>query len=327
VSQFSAIFVSWNSARDLSRALASLRCAANLTGASVEAIVVDNASSDASAEVASDAGALVIRNTVNAGFATAASQGIAVATGDWCLLLNPDLELDQHFLAAMTQAAIHAAPDVAVLVPRVMYASDRQTLQHAGIAVDEDGFAREIDEGPKTNSVFGASGGAGAFRRDVLSTIGAFEPVFFAYLEDADLAWRLRAAGYTATYVPTALAWHSVSVSLREGSPAKAYLVARNRRLLMRLIDGGSRVRLRRGLTDALHCLFVLAQTRSAAPLTGRLAARRARRYANFISSARRSAGVDPSAVQWLERRPLAAGVRAKRRMIRLGSIAGKHET
>jgi GT2 family glycosyltransferase len=75
--------------------------------------------------------------------------------------------------------------------------------------------------------VFGPSGAAGAYRRDVFDDVGLFAERFGSYLEDVDLAWRARLAGWTCTFVPDAVVYHHVSAT--GGGPLASFHVARNR--------------------------------------------------------------------------------------------------
>jgi GT2 family glycosyltransferase len=83
--------------------------------------------------------------------------------------------------------------------------------------------------------VFGASGGLALLRSELLADVGLLEESFFAYLEDADLAWRARLQGWGCVVAPKARASHVYSATGGHGSPLKARLLARNRlRLLAR---------------------------------------------------------------------------------------------
>ncbi len=88
---------------------------------------------------------------------------------------------------------------------------------------------------PRRSDVFGPSTSGCLVRRTALAAVGGLEPLYFAYLEDVDVAWRLRKKGYRALVVPGAVALHEGSASTGEGSWLKAFLVARNRRALFRL--------------------------------------------------------------------------------------------
>ena len=96
------VVVNWNRKELLRACLTSL---ARQTGAEFETIVVDNGSSDGSAEMAErDFGARVIRNRENRGFCAANNQGIAVARGEFVALLNNDAEADPDWLAELERA-------------------------------------------------------------------------------------------------------------------------------------------------------------------------------------------------------------------------------
>jgi hypothetical protein len=77
--------------------------------------------------------------------------------------------------------------------------------------------------------VFGASAGAAAYRRGPFIMTGGLAEPFFMYLEDVDLAWRLRLQGYESLWAPGAVVSHHYSSSAGEGSDFKRRLLARNR--------------------------------------------------------------------------------------------------
>lgn len=283
--RLSAVVVTWNSEATIGRCLAALRGAEANSHVDLEIVVVDNASRDTSRLCASAAD-LLIANRINTGFAIASNQGFAVTTGEWVLFANPDLEVAGGFLSALEIAARAADDSVAVLVPELRFSSDPDVVNSRGLTVDVLGIPAELDAGedagstPTADQPFGASGGAACIRASALAEIGGFEPCFFAYLEDVELAWRLRRAGYSTLSVPRAVAYHRGSSTTGEASALKAYLVGRNRRLLFAL-HGPSGV-FRRGLrdlTDLGHMLVQIAMIRRLAPAAGRFAAFRFRRY------------------------------------------------
>ena len=110
--------------------------------------------------------------------------------------------------------------------------------------------------------VLGASGTLGLYRRQMLEAIGGFDASFFAYLEDADLAWRARMAGWRCVLAPAAIAFHHHSATLGHGSAAKHRLVGRNR--VRMLAKNASTGQLRRRLLpivayDLLYVGYVAA--------------------------------------------------------------------
>ena len=122
--------------------------------------------------------------------------------------------------------------------------------------------------------MFGASGGASIMRRAMLDEVGGLDESFFLYLEDVDVAWRARIAGWRALYAPRALAHHHHSLTTKHGSPFKYYYVGLNRvRLLAK--NASTRHLVLYGIPivayDAAYVLFALATDRTLAPLRGRL--------------------------------------------------------
>jgi GT2 family glycosyltransferase len=316
----SVIVVAWNSADALGECIGSLQASAATSGTLLEIVIVDNASSDASVERAHDLAAdLVIANPVNAGYGVAAAQGLARASAPWALLLNPDIVVEPSFVGALVAAAEAAPDDVATLVPDLRFASDGTIVNCRGIEVDDAGIPSEVDAGrPATlleapQAVFGGSSGGCLLRIDAVEKVGGVEPVFFAYLEDVDLAWQLRRAGCRALLVPAALAHHEGSASLGADSPLKAFLVARNRRLLFRLNGPHAmRARARRLIVELGHAVFMTASGAGLAPWLGRGDALRLRTYTRFV---RRSRALAPQAVEpeTGPRASLAEALRRKR--------------
>ncbi len=123
-SRVAVVIVSWNSAEDLERCLASL---AQDQGATLQVIVVDNASADGSADVAQRfPGVELVRNATNHGFARACNQGARHADAPWILLLNPDTDVPPGTIGRWIQA-VERIPGVGVSGPRLLNADG--TLQ------------------------------------------------------------------------------------------------------------------------------------------------------------------------------------------------------
>ncbi len=108
----------------------------------------------------------------------------------------------------------------------------------------------------------------------MLESLGGLDVSFFAYLEDADLAWRARMAGWRCLLAPRALAAHHHSSTLGHGSGSKHFLVARNR--VRMLAKNATAPQLRRGLIrivgyDLLYVGYAAVTARTLSPLTGRI--------------------------------------------------------
>ncbi|MFO7571059.1 MAG: glycosyltransferase family 2 protein [Gaiellaceae bacterium] len=322
----SAVVVAWNAGPSLEACVASLRASARDADIALQVVVVDNASSDSAAdELHVDPVDVIVRNPLNAGYGVAAAQGIARSTAPWILLVNPDLVVAREFLAELIGAARSAADAVATLVPEMRFASQPDIVNCRGLAVDEIGVPCEIDSGIRSAPgalpsmpVLGGSSGCCLLRASAVRELGGPEPAFFAYLEDVDLALRLRRAGYEAVFVPGALAWHEGSASTGARSPLKTFLVARNRRLLFRLHGPRSaRTRLRRTVVELGHGAWSSLHV-GVTPWTGRADALRLRRYARFIRRSRAAYDPQVAAPKLASRATLRETLARKRRIDRV---------
>lgn len=206
--------------------LAALRSAP----AAAERIVVDNGSSDGSAEAAEAAGARVIRNERNLGFATACNQGAASASGRYVLFLNNDATLPAGGLDELVAHA-DADPDADVWQPVISDATG--AVESAGDLYTATGFLWHLRE-PRTAAaypVFAVLGACMLVRRDAFAAHGGLRDDYFAYFEEADLCWRLRLAGREIRVVPSVRVTHRSGTTTRRilSAPDVYHLSYRNR--------------------------------------------------------------------------------------------------
>jgi GT2 family glycosyltransferase len=209
-----------------------------------EAIVVDNGSTDGTVEWLREAhpAVRVIANGENRGFAAAINQGIKAGAGRYVATLNNDAEAAPGWLAALVGAAeSERTPGVRVgmCASKMLFADRPDVINSAGICVDRAGIAWDRlggvpdDAGPGRTGewaeVFGPCAGAALYSRAMLGEVGLLDPDFFAYMEDVDLAWRARRAGWRCLYVPEARVLHRHSATGREGSSFKSYHLGRNK--------------------------------------------------------------------------------------------------
>jgi GT2 family glycosyltransferase len=198
-------------------------------------IVVDNASTDGSLEYlsAEHPRVRVLPMARNTGFAHAANAGIRAAGCELIALLNTDVILQDDWLGRMV-AAIQAHPDAASVACKMLSLDDRTRVYDAGDILRRDGaceqrgrFARDDGRWDTPGDVFGACAGAALYRRAAVLALGGFDERYFAYLEDVDLALRLRLAGWTCWYEP-AVALHAGEGSSHQLETGHQALVARN---------------------------------------------------------------------------------------------------
>ena len=240
--QVSIVVLNLNGRRHLPPLLAHL---AVQTCRAFELIFVDNGSTDGSAALVEQGCAAygiplqMIRNGENRGFAPACNQGLALSRAPFVAMLNNDTRPEPAWLQALLDAAESggsAAGPVGMVASKMLRAQTPGEIDSAGIAVDWAGIAwdwrgGEVDQPEETElmEIFGPCGGAALYRRDLLTALGGFDADFFAYLEDVDLAWRARLAGWRCLFQPQARLLHAHSATLGDASPRKRFLLGRNK--------------------------------------------------------------------------------------------------
>jgi GT2 family glycosyltransferase len=208
-----AIIVNWNAGSFLPAALDAL---AKQRRPADRIVVVDNASTDGSREaIARLPGVELIALDENVGFAAGNNIAAAVATDcDWLAFLNPDAFPEPEWLERLMRVA-EEHPDVAMFASELRIASDPSRLDGTGDAYHVSGLPWRIAHGecaPTSytgpQEVFSPCAAAALVRRDTFNDVHGFDPSFFCYLEDVDLAFRLRLLGHRCLYVPGAVVRH-----------------------------------------------------------------------------------------------------------------------
>jgi GT2 family glycosyltransferase len=181
----------------------------------VEVIVADGASHDATPDLLARRYPTIRLLTLrrNLGFAGNVNAGLRAARGDVLCLLNNDARAAPDWVAACVET-LAQQPEVGSVASKLLY-SDERTINSAGDLMCRDGAARQRgnarQDAPEWDAsvpVFGASGGAAAYRRAMLADVGMLDEQFFMYLEDVDLAFRAQLRGWACVYQPAARAVH-----------------------------------------------------------------------------------------------------------------------
>jgi len=209
------LIVNWNGGDLLSRCL---RCLAGQRRRPDHVIVVDNASTDDSLQLAAAEldGVELIRLSQNFGFARANNIAVAAAGRfDLVALLNPDAFPEPEWLGALMAAAESAPANVAAFASQMLLDGAPEYLDGAGDSYHVSGRAwrnghREARANWPTSNreVFAACAAAALYRRRAFTEIGGFDEEYFSYFEDVDLGFRLRLRGYDCVYVPAAVVRH-----------------------------------------------------------------------------------------------------------------------
>jgi GT2 family glycosyltransferase len=222
-----------------------------------EVVVIDNASVDGSAELAdgwSGSPVQLIRQPTNTGFAAAVNRGLNATGAPWVLLLNPDCAPSPGYVDRLleTAAALPERDRIGSITGRLLRADGESlgptdVIDAAGMVVTPSGRhfdrgAGEPDDGRCSSAawIFGGTGAATLFRRQALEDVAypdgqVLAESFFAYREDAELAWRLQWRAWRCLYVPEAVAVHGRGFrpeAGRSGHEAVNRLSVRNRFLL-----------------------------------------------------------------------------------------------
>jgi GT2 family glycosyltransferase len=239
--------VTWHPDDLLERCIASVRAQ---DYASISLAIWDNGTTPASQSLIERLTAPDERtcSAANLGFAGAHNQLIHRSQGAYYLCLNPDAVLSPGYVRGLVEA-LEAAPAVGSATGRLLRLDDDGVIDSTGIVMTPD--QRHIDRGggepardrylSGPEPIFGPSGAVALYRRAMLDDIAFhgeyFDQAFFAYREDADLAWRAQWRGWTSLYVPAAVAWHRrrVTPERRSALPASINRYSVRNRFLLRV--------------------------------------------------------------------------------------------
>jgi GT2 family glycosyltransferase len=196
--EVSVIVVTYRSAAQIVECLDSV-CAQE--GPSLEVIVVDNASNDATADTVRNygRGVRLLANKKNIGFGCGCNQGVAASTGRLIYLLNPDAKLvGKNALLGVTQVmATH--PQWGMAGTRILndHGQSHPSFSYPGQAKVRNDFDR------LPGRIAWVLGASMVIHREVYTALNGFDPDFFLYSEETDLCLRLRKLGHEIGYIET----------------------------------------------------------------------------------------------------------------------------
>jgi GT2 family glycosyltransferase len=224
----SALIVNRNSKDELLRCLKTFFASADVP---VEAVVVDNDSSDGSAAAVTDdfPQATVIAESKNLGYGRAANVGLERCQGRFVLLLSPDVTLDAQCVGRMADLLL-TRPDAGAVGPRLLLQGGSldpdarrafpvpstlfyQTVGLSKLFPKSARFGRHNMGHMPDTDVHEMDAGTAAclmLRRSALDRVGFFDPRYFMFGEDLDLCYRLKLGGWKIFFLPSATAKHNV---------------------------------------------------------------------------------------------------------------------
>lgn len=230
----------------------------------IELILVDNGSTDGSeAYFRSIVGAKVIRNEVNVGVAAGWNQGIALATGDYVLILNNDTLVPAGCIENMVRCA-EQHPPIGMVVPRCNEVGGPQRLEGFQSTQPKD----ILEEAAKVQTINALScwefprlkGVAMLIPRVVLQQVGPFDEQFgMGNFEDDDYCYRLKNHGYQLFIADDAFLYHYGSVSFKGERIDRDQLILENQAKFRRKWANGFQIQTTKSAQSnegyaLLHC-------------------------------------------------------------------------
>ena len=230
-SEISVIIVAWNCRQVLSDCLRSIL--AQVKPDTSEVIVVDNASSDGTAEMVRQhfPSVKVIESQGNLGFARGNNLGLEAATGEYVFLINPDVVVKEGTFARMMEY-MKENPGVGMLGPKIVGRDGlvQRSCMRTPTLWNQLCRALALDSLTKKSRVFGGylmndfrhdtlrevdiiNGCFWLVRRTALEQVGSMDPQFWMYADDLDWCRRYTEAGWKVVFFPEVEAIHLGGVS------------------------------------------------------------------------------------------------------------------
>ena len=208
-----------------------------------EVVLADNASKDDSVEFVKQnfPTVKIITLVENYGFAGGYNKALSEEKADYFVLLNSDVEVPSDWLNPLVELA-ESDSKIAAVQPKLLDYKDKTKFEYAGGSggfIDKYGypFCRgrwfnylETDNGQYNDSreIFWATGACFLIRSKYWEEAKGLDEDFFAHMEEIDLCWRLKNAGYKIMVCPQSVVYHVGGGTLPVGNPRKTYLNFRN---------------------------------------------------------------------------------------------------
>lgn len=252
----SVITINYNGLKDTCELMDTLP----LDDASIEVIVVDNASKTDEASILEQRypQIKVIRSKENLGFAGGNNLGIQAATGKYLFFINNDTVFEDFNVRPLI-ARLESSGQIGMVCPKIRFAWGSHPIQYSGYAPLSPvtmrnrsiGFG-EADHGQYdvAHPTPYAHGAAMMVKREVIERAGMMPECYFLYYEELDWSMMIRRAGYDIWYEPACTIYHKESQATGQDSPLKIYHITRNRLLFVH--------RNTRGISKSLSYLYLI---------------------------------------------------------------------
>jgi Predicted glycosyltransferases len=232
----SIVIVTYNSADYVEACINSIYARHGRGVYALEIIVVDNHSSDDTVRILKErfSSVALLENDENYGWGRANNQGVARATGDFIVILNPDTLVEEGWLDALIQPLIGRRR--LLTTPKILI-YDGSTIGNCGNILHFTGLAftrgygADKDACAVSEPVSYVSGCCFAVRRDEFLQLGGFDEVLFLYHDDLDFTCKAYLAGFESLYVPTSIIRHDYRLDV---PPEKFFLLEKGRYIFLR---------------------------------------------------------------------------------------------
>ena len=208
-----------------------------------EIIVVDNGSIDNSADKAKEKFPSInlLKSETNLGYSGGCNFGAKNAKGEYTIFLNNDTLHTKNWIEELI-GFLDKNPQAGAAQPKILNATNKDTFDYAGGAggyIDKycfpfvrgrifNSLEKDSNQYDDVKKIFWASGAAFIIRTELLRELNYFDNIYFAYMEEIDLCWRLQALGLGIWNVPTSIVYHYGKQTIKENTFKSHYLNHRN---------------------------------------------------------------------------------------------------
>lgn len=213
-----------------------------------DVVLVDNASTDGTAKFVQEhfPDVHIVTIDVNKGFSNGYYLGLKQIQAKYYVLLSADFEVSPGWFSPLHEK-METHDDLGAIQPKIKYFRDKSMFEYAGAGggfIDKWGylfcrgrifFTLEKDEHQYDDSIetFWASGGCMFVRAELYHRLGGLDKDLYAHMEEVDLCWRIKNAGYRIGYCGASTVYHIGGSVISYGSPAKIFYNYRNSLILL----------------------------------------------------------------------------------------------
>ena len=233
------VILNWNGQQYLRKFLPSVITHSR----NAEIWVIDNGSTDDSVKLIEEEFPTVslLKLPKNLGFTGGYNEGLKQIPADYYVLLNSDIEVSENWLSRPIEI-LENNPKAAACQPKILSYNDKRNFEYAGAAggfIDILGYPfcrgrlfHIVEEDKKQydteREIFWASGACFFVKADIYHAFGGLNSLFFAHMEEIELCWRMKNAGYSIHYTPESVVYHVGGGTLSNDNSFKSYLNFRN---------------------------------------------------------------------------------------------------